>query len=82
MTVVPLNARTAEVLAEIEAQPAAQHVTLPAGARNAFTALEGKVGALRRIFAGPSTPAAMAAQIEQLTLDIRVEAQRIARLSR
>ena len=61
---------------------AMQPVVLPAAARHAMTALEGKVNSLRRIFAGPSTTAAMAAHIEQLTNDIRTEAQRIARFSR
>jgi hypothetical protein len=81
MTVIALNRRTAERIAELDTEPTG-YVTLSPGARNAMTALEGRVAQLRRIFAGPSTPAAMAAQIEQLTLEIRTEAQRIARLSK
>lgn len=58
------------------------HTVLPAGARNAMANLDGKVNALRRIFAGPSTPVAMLAKIADLTLEIQTEAQRIRRLSR
>lgn len=65
-----------------DAPPADTHVTLSPGSRNAFVALEGYVGQLRRIYAGPSCPVAQAARIKALTDQIRVEAERVARLSR
>ncbi len=62
--------------------PVDTHAVLPAAARNAMTELEGKVNALRRIFAGPSAPLAQIARIEALANEIQTEAKRVARFSR
>lgn len=62
--------------------PADTHVTLSPGSRNAFTALEARVGDLRRIFSGPSCPVTQAARIKALADQIRVEAERVSRLAR
>ena len=58
------------------------HAVLPPGARTAMASLDGKVNALRRIFSGSSTPIAMLAQLNELTLEIQAEAGRIRRLAR
>jgi len=59
--------------------PVDTHAVIPAAARNAMTELEGKVGQLRRIFAGPSAPIAQIARIEALANEIRTEGGRVAR---
>jgi hypothetical protein len=58
------------------------HVTFQPAARHAFTSLEGRVGQLRRIFAGPSASITAAAEIERLCADIMTETQRVRRLAK
>lgn len=62
--------------------PASGHVTLQPAARTCFASLDAKVGQLRRIFAGPSTPAAMLPEIDRLCAEITQEAARVRRFSR
>lgn len=58
------------------------HTTLQPAARTCFASLDAKVGQLRRIFSGPSTPAAMLAEIERLTTEIQQEAGRVRRFAK
>ncbi len=51
-------------------------------ARQAFACLKGRIGALERIFAGNFASAVSAAEIEGLCGEVRIEAQRVARLAR
>lgn len=55
------------------------HVTLQPAARHAFTALEGRVGQLRRVFAGASATVSAASEIDRICADAMVELQRIKR---
>jgi len=58
------------------------HVTFQPAARNAFTALEGRVNQLRRTFSGPSASLTAAADIGRLCDEVIAEAQRVRRFSR
>lgn len=58
------------------------HVTIKPEMRQAFAALEARVGDLRRIMSGPSTTVPKYAEIGRLAEDVRSEAQRFARIAR
>ena len=51
-------------------------------AREAFASLDGKVGALRRCFSGSFVTSHAKAEIDRLCEQVRIEAQRVWRLSR
>lgn len=57
-------------------------VTIPPAARHAFTDLEGRMAALRRVFAGPSATVATYAEIGRLADEIRTAAERVKRGAR
>lgn len=82
MSVVPLNARTAQMLAKLSAEPAPSYVVLSREAREAMTSLKARVGELDRMFSASATPASQAARIEALCAEIRTEAHKIMRASR
>lgn len=63
-------------------QPAPGYTLLSPEARQAFAALEGRFGALKRIFSGPFASTLSASEIEGLCGELRIEAQRVARLAR
>ena len=67
---------------EDDAPPAPTHTVIPAAARNAFAELEGRVAALKRVFAGPSATLTTYAQIGALADEIRSAAERVKRFSR
>lgn len=62
--------------------PAPTHKVIPASARHAFTDLEGRMAALRRVFAGPSATVATYAEIGRLADEIRTAAERVKRGAR
>ena len=62
--------------------PAPTHITIPPGARHAFTDLEGRMAALKRIFAGPSATATAYAEVGRIADEVRTAAERVKRFSR
>lgn len=58
------------------------HVTLQPAARHAFTALEGRIGQLRRVFSGASATVSAAGEIDRLCVDAMAELQRIRRFAK
>ena len=83
MTVSPFPTRLRVVAPPApKPPPEPTHVVLQPAARHAFTALEGQIGRLRRIFSGPSTPLSAAAEIDRICGEIITEAQRVKRFSR
>lgn len=60
----------------------AGYTLLTPEARQAFAGLEGKFNALKRIYSGPFASTLAADEIERLCGELRVEAQRVARLAR
>lgn len=67
---------------QVVAEPTAEYVVLQPAARHAMTALEARINDLKRIFTGPSTPAAQLSRIEALCAEAMAEIQRVRRYSR
>lgn len=81
-TVYPLNARTAVKIAELQRAPMPSTRVLSPEARQAFSSLDGRMNALRRVFSGPFATESQAAEIERLANEIRADALRVVRLAR
>lgn len=58
------------------------HTVLQPAARHAFTALEGRIGQLRRVFSGASATVSAAGEIDRLCADAILELQRVRRFAK
>ena len=79
MTVVPLRR---PALKPVDRAPMPATRVLSTDARLAFSSLEGRLNALRRQFSGSFCTESQAAEIGRLCEEIKLEAQRLYRLTR
>ncbi len=78
MTVIPM----VRPALKLDRSPMPQTRVLSTDARLAFSSLEGRIGALRRCFAGAFVTESQAATIAGLIEDARADLQKLYRLTR
>lgn len=81
-TVTPLNVRSAAKLAELQRAPMPVTRLLSPEARQAFASLDGRMNTLRRMFSGSFCTESQAAEIGRLIEEVKLDAQRVARLAK